>query len=432
MTAVLFAAHPARGHLTPLLAIAERLRATGHEASFALSAPGERRYVTERGFVVRPVPPAPAMLLLPVVPHLRGFSETSFAIRVFTAGLCHYGRAFASLVDEIRPGVLAADYLFPGAWLGAELRGLPWAAVYHSGLPFAGPGIPPFGSGLPIGTEAPAKLVLRSSRLEQRTAGRIVRARAALGLTAAADGRSPLLAPPSPWLDLVLSAEELEARRDPLPATTYFVGPCAVRPSGTPAPFPWERLRPGMPAVYLSLGTAFDGRIEAFRALIAALADAPLQLVVAAGRSAARLRSAGLPANVAILVERAPQLDVLARVDAVVTHGGNNTVNETLAAGRPMLVVPFGGEQGDNASRVVHLGAGLRVDPRSMTRAEIRDGVERLLLEKTFRERARAIAASVRERDGAAEAARLLVRLAEERVPLLRPEAAERGPRRSA
>jgi UDP:flavonoid glycosyltransferase YjiC (YdhE family) len=84
--------------------------------------------------------------------------------------------------------------------------------------------------------------------------------------------------------------------------------------------------------------------------------------------------------------------------------------------------MPVGGEQADNAARVVFLGAGLRADVRRATASEIAAKVRRLIEEPAFRRRAREIAAAVTRTQGAVTAARFIERLAETRRPLRRPE----------
>jgi len=109
-------------------------------------------------------------------------------------------------------------------------------------------------------------------------------------------------------------------------------------------------------------------------------------------------------------------------VDAVISHGGNNTVNETLAAGKPLLVMPVGGEQGDNAGRVEYLGVGLRADIRKSTSREIGAKVNRLIEEPTFHQRAKEIAKALALTEGPVTAARFIEHVVQNRRPLLRPE----------
>ena len=99
------------------------------------------------------------------------------------------------------------------------------------------------------------------------------------------------------------------------------------------------------------------------------------------------------PANVTV-VDRAPHSEVLRHASAVVTHAGHGTVIKTLAAGVPVVAMPLGRDQLDNAARVVHHGAGLRVKPKASAEA-IANAVRRVLDEPSFAANAERLAAAI-------------------------------------
>jgi UDP:flavonoid glycosyltransferase YjiC (YdhE family) len=66
-----------------------------------------------------------------------------------------------------------------------------------------------------------------------------------------------------------------------------------------------------------------------------------------------------LPENISAY-ENLPQTIVLPLVDLVITHGGNNTVCESLHFGKPMIILPLFWDQHDNAQRLHEMGYGIR------------------------------------------------------------------------
>jgi UDP:flavonoid glycosyltransferase YjiC (YdhE family) len=83
-----------------------------------------------------------------------------------------------------------------------------------------------------------------------------------------------------------------------------------------------------------------------------------------------------------------------------------------LRSGVPQLIVPTHWDKPDNARRVVEAGAGLRLTPRQCTASGLRDSVERLLYESSFRERAGELAEQLAREPGPSRAAELLEELA--------------------
>ncbi len=423
MGTYLFASQPAMGHLNPMFAIARQLELRGHRAVFACPAiEAVEKAIAAKGFPLHKLRMPLSAGGLALLHLTSGFLETAFAIRMFFAGLVPYVQQLLPVLDEVSPDAVVTDFAFPGAGLAAEVRGVPHVVVYSAGLGLPGPGIPPVGSGLPIGGEwgwRGGVYRVVSGWLERGTDKRVNRARKKLGLVPNEPGTVAWLS--SPWLTLYLTSEAIEAPRVSVPGTGFFIGPCFAGREGQGDPsFPFDRFATGRPKVYVSLGTVFNRKPAVFGRILDAHADGRCQLVVSAGGAFDALSARGVPDHV-LLFPRVPQVEVLDRVDAVVSHGGNNTVNETLAAGRPLVVLPVGGEQGDNASRVEYLGAGLRADLNRSPAEEIGAKVRRLLEEPSFARRARECADALAKTDGPGTAASFIERVSTTRKPLARP-----------
>ncbi|CAG2116852.1 unnamed protein product, partial [Medioppia subpectinata] len=86
-----------------------------------------------------------------------------------------------------------------------------------------------------------------------------------------------------------------------------------------------------------------------------------------------------------------PQIQVLPLVDLVITHGGVNTVTETLYFGKPMIVLPLFGDQYDNAQRVEDKGFGIRLDAYKCSEEELLNAIEKLLNDTEIHEKLRKI-----------------------------------------
>jgi UDP:flavonoid glycosyltransferase YjiC (YdhE family) len=107
-----------------------------------------------------------------------------------------------------------------------------------------------------------------------------------------------------------------------------------------------------------------------------------------------------------------PQASVLPHVDAVITHGGNNTTTECMWFGRPMLVLPIFWDQHDNAQRVHETGHGVRLPTYSFEEGDLAGAVNRLLADQALRDRMRAMSQRLQARPGTVAAADLLEQLA--------------------
>jgi rhamnosyltransferase subunit B len=106
-----------------------------------------------------------------------------------------------------------------------------------------------------------------------------------------------------------------------------------------------------------------------------------------------------------------PYSRVFPRASVIVHQGGSGTTAQALKSGRPMLFVPWGWDQPDNAMRAERRGSALsiRKDQYSVNRATV--AIDRLRTEETFSRSAVAAATHVRQEQGLAEAADCIMRL---------------------
>jgi MGT family glycosyltransferase len=118
------------------------------------------------------------------------------------------------------------------------------------------------------------------------------------------------------------------------------------------------------------------------------------------------------PGNV-LVVPQVPMLALLPRLDAMISHGGMNTVCEALAHGVPLVLAPIRHDQPVVASQVVRAGAGIRVPFSRVRPSQLREALVRTLDDPPYRRAAGRIRDSFAAAGGPAEAAARLERLAQ-------------------
>jgi zeaxanthin glucosyltransferase len=118
------------------------------------------------------------------------------------------------------------------------------------------------------------------------------------------------------------------------------------------------------------------------------------------------------PGNV-LVVPSLPMLALLPRVDAVISHGGMNTVSEALAHGLPLVIAPIRHDQPVVASQVARAGAAIRVPFSRVRPDQLREALVTVLDDPSYRRAAERIRDSFTAAGGAPAAAARLERLAQ-------------------
>jgi MGT family glycosyltransferase len=155
--------------------------------------------------------------------------------------------------------------------------------------------------------------------------------------------------------------------------------------------------------IYFSLGSLGSADVGLMERIISCLAATPHRYVVSKGPLHSQIELAPNMTGAEFL----PQTSVIPLVDAVITHGGNNTVTESLHFGKPMIVLPLFWDQYDNAQRAAELDLGVRLDTYRFTDAEMRDALDAVLAH-SMRERLSRAGQQIRAADGLQQAASLI------------------------
>jgi MGT family glycosyltransferase len=273
-----------------------------------------------------------------------------------------------AIIERVRPDVIVEDNVV--AFPALTTAGVPFVRIVSCNpLEVKGPALPPPFSGYPTGDpsrwdEFRARYAELHAPLQQE-------------FSAFCEDRG---APPLPELEFIHESPDLNLSLYPAEADYERSLPLGPR---------WHRLDscvrnvderfeppPGDGAlVYVSLGSLGSADVELMNRLIAMLAETPHRYVVSKGPQQELIDLAPNMTGAEFL----PQPAILPYVDLVITHGGNNTVTESIHFGKPMIVLPLFWDQYDNAQRVAEVGFGVRLPTYELEAEQLHEAIERLL-----------------------------------------------------
>lgn len=388
MSRFLFVVPPFTGHVNPTIGVALELQARGHAVAWA-GVPGATEALLPDGSAFFSAVPDEVAAYVAEAGERRDDARGAAGFKFLQEEVLlpladHMVEGVDAAVDAFGADVLIVDQQALGGAVVARRRGIPWATSATTSAELVDP--------LAALPKVAEDMHRRRVELQRRH-----------GVPAdVADAGDLRL---SPQLVLAYTVEELTGSLAGTPAgdvPVRFVGPCAV---GRPEPggFPWDRLSddPAVPNVLVSLGTLNAEVGERFwPAAAEAFADRPWVGVFVAPDHLVP----DPPPNV-IVQGRVPQLELLHRVRAVVSHAGHNTVCETLAAGRPLVVAPIRDDQPVVADQVVRAGAAVRVKFARVRADALRAAVDQALTDPDLLAAAERIQASFAAAEGPAAAA---------------------------
>jgi UDP:flavonoid glycosyltransferase YjiC (YdhE family) len=385
---------PMAGHVNPTLAVGAELAARGHEVAWA-----------GHPDLVAPLL-TPGCLLFPAGAGWGGsLGRAWVGLRAMAALKALWKDVLIPLAAAMVPGVEdAAEQFRPDALLVdqqafagavvARRRGLPWATSASTFSELTRP-------------------YAATPKVEVWVRGLLEGLSRSFGASAWEAQRGDLRF--SDDLVLAYTVPELAGPVE-MPVSPVFVGPALGPRPPVPESFPWSWLDAGDPGArrdraLVSLGTHYSGAGGRFyRVLVEAVAGMADRLqVVCVARDASETLGA-VPANV-LVCNTVPQLELLRHVDTVVSHGGANTVTESLLNGRPLLLAPIRDDQPIVAARVASVGAGIQVRFARVGADQLAAALGTVLDDPAYAAAARRIGASLAAAGGAGAAADHLEKL---------------------
>ncbi len=386
---------PARGHLFPTVPILLELRGRGHDV-VVRTLRAEVARLRDLGLKAEAISP-----------EIEAVEMDDYRARGSQAGLKRAVLAFAGrarfevpevqrLIAEEQPDLLLVDANTWGAAAVAEASGLPWASLQHFPTPLPSTGVPPFGPGLrpldgPLGR-------MRNRLLRPIVLGVLERAflpplndvvRPLAGASPIRDARDLYTRAP---LTIYPTSRAFEYPRTDWPDSFCFVGPLVWEPPAAPPAWLEELHRP---VVLVTTSSEFQDDGALVETALAGLAREDLDVVATMPGGATTGGTAPANAHVETFV---PHSSVLARAEVAVTHGGMGATQKALAAGVPVVVVPWGRDQAEVARRAEATGAGVLLPRRRLSPTALRDAVRRA---RGLRPAAAALAAAMAADGGA-------------------------------
>ena len=212
---------------------------------------------------------------------------------------------------------------------------------------------------------------------------------------------------------------------DPLPdtANVTYIGPVLWQKEPERLPEWFDKLKTTRPVIWLYPGNpqympgsrSYGDSLVVTTACISALKDKPVQVIYSGGHHPLPRQARPLPSNFRY-VSYVPGLDMAARSDLMIHHGGYGSCQTGLFTGTPSLVIPTYSERESNARRVASVGAGDFVLPttdptgrmKRVDAAEVSAKVDQMLLDTSYKVNARKMSQKLKSYGGAVYAAQII------------------------
>ena len=167
----------------------------------------------------------------------------------------------------------------------------------------------------------------------------------------------------------------------------------------------------GKGVIYIAFGTLASMEEWQAKALVAGLEKSKLKVLWSLPKKQQHIIS-NLPSSFRI-EDFVPQQAVLSHpnVRVFVSHCGMNSLNEALYWAKPILALPFFGDQHYNAARIVDIGVGLKLNKQKFDSDDVTEKINILLTNLTYKEAANDISVILKNSGGLNKAADIVEKM---------------------
>jgi zeaxanthin glucosyltransferase len=404
---------PNPGHLNPMSALARQLQSRNHDVVM-LSVPVGESIARAAGlpfvpFAEREFSPDKLGEIVGTMSRLKGEVGLQFTVNAVAALNEVKWRTLPNLLSATGIDALVVDnYDFYGEIIPMRL-GIPYAIVSNA-LHFDYSGYTPLcvydwaHENTPEAVKRNRQGVSKFSRMLVRSNAEVIAQAEKAGIKANWEDPSSLFSD-RPWI--TQCPREFDFESSHWPKQFQYTGPFHDGKGRLDFPFPWDQLT-GEPIVYASMGTLQNGNAEVFRTIADAVSKHKgLQLVLAIGNVLHPEEIGPVPNN-AIVVNNAPQLELLKKASVCITHAGFNTVLEALTQGVPQIAIPVTNDQPGVAGRIADKKTGKTTSLDGLDASNLSALVDEVFNNPIYRDNSRSIQKAIAKKNGLSVAADLL------------------------
>jgi MGT family glycosyltransferase len=396
------------GHLNPMIALGKELQRRGHRLTFYQRPYGRAKVeaagLTCRTFAEAEYPVEATAATVRRLGDLRGLTALRFTWDRLGRSLESAVRDLPAMIRDDGVSFIIADSAVSsiGATL-AECAGIPYALLSSALVDHFEREIPPCWTSWKYNTRwwAIVRNRIAYKLLNLRAGGfrqRLAQQRRRLGL--------PAVSRTDAIVHISIQPPGFDYPRRAWPANLHFTGPITDPTTRPRANFPFEQLD-ARPLIYVAVGTIIGAKPAIFRCIAQACAEMNVQLVIALGGAMKRELLGELPCR-PIVVDFAPQLEILKRAALCITHAGTNTVFECLAEGVPIVALPVMNDGPGTAARIEWLGCGEMLLEKELNPQRLRKKIKMVLGYPRYRQSAEKLREAIKQAGGVKKAADLI------------------------